>query len=206
MLTAGQAAEGTRESTRRVDAIVIGASAGAVEALSQLLPALPSHLRTPVVIVVHVPSNRSSLLAELFSSKCALPVREAEDKLALGEGTIWFAPPGYHLLLERERTFALSIDEAVNYSRPSIDVLFESAADVYRERVLALVLTGANHDGAHGAKVIHEAGGLVGVQDPSTAIATAMPQFAIERATPDFVGTLAQLVEFACAHALEPRP
>lgn len=207
MTSPGQASEDTPAGSdapgRRVDAIVIGASAGAVEALSQILPALPASLRTPVIIVVHIPANRASLLAELFASKCALSVREAEDKLEVGEGTVWFAPPGYHLLLEREQTFALSIEEPVNFSRPSIDVLFESAAAVYKERLLALVLTGANQDGALGAKIIHEAGGLVGVQDPDTAIASAMPRLTIERSPPDFIGTLAQLVEFACRHALE---
>ena len=188
---------------RRVDAIVIGASAGAVEALSQLLPALPAQLRTPVIIVVHVPANRASLLAELFSSKCALRVREAEDKLAVSEGTVWFAPSGYHLLIERDHSFSLSVDEPVNYSRPSIDVLFESAAHAYGERLLALVLTGANQDGAEGAAVIHQRGGLVAVQDPATALVATMPQLCIERSTPDFVGSLSALLDFACAQALE---
>jgi two-component system chemotaxis response regulator CheB len=150
---------------------------------------------------VHVPANRPSLLAELFAPKCALPVREAEDKEPLGEGTIWFAPPGYHLLVECDRSCALSIDELVNFSRPSIDVLFESAADVYKERLLALVLTGANHDGAAGSAAVHAAGGLVGVQDPASASAAAMPCFAIERTTPDLVGSLSELAAFVCAHA-----
>lgn len=188
-----------------IQAVVIGASAGAVEALSILLPALPATLRIPVIIVVHVPGNRQSLLSELFAHKCALPVCEAEDKLPVSAGTIWFAPAGYHLLIERNHTFALSIDELVNYSRPSIDVLFESAADVYKDRLLAMVLTGANHDGAAGAAKVHEAGGLVAVQDPTTAAASAMPTFSIERSSPDFVGSLGELAEFVCAHALEPQ-
>jgi len=189
-----------------IEAVVIGASAGAVEALGILLPALPATLRIPVIIVVHVPGNRQSLLSELFAPKCALPVREAEDKLPVSEGTIWFAPAGYHLLIERDRSFALSVDELVNYSRPSIDVLFESAADVYKSGLLALVLTGANHDGAAGAAAVHEAGGLVAVQDPKTAAASAMPTFSIERSPPDFVGSLAELANFVRAHALESQP
>ena len=203
MLTEGRERSAERRPARRVDAVVIGASAGAVEALGQLLPLLPPTLHVPVVVVVHVPASRASLLAELFAPKCALAVREAQDKLPLGEGTIWFAPAGYHLLIERELTFALSLDPPVNFSRPSIDVLFESASDAFKERLLALVLTGANQDGALGAQVIHDAGGLVGVQDPSTAIVSTMPQVAIERSQPDFVGSLTELLGFVCTHALE---
>lgn len=189
--------------SRRVDAIVIGASAGAVEALGQVLPALPRALRVPVIIVVHIPANRESLLAELFAPKCALQVREAEDKLPVSEGTVWFAPPGYHLLIERDHSFALSLDEPVNFSRPSIDVLFESAAQAYRDRLLAVVLTGANQDGSEGAARVHARGGLVAVQDPASALVSTMPQLCIERSAPDFVGSLAELVAFACTQAMD---
>jgi len=187
---------------RRVDAIVVGASAGAVEALGLLLPALPAELDVPVIVVVHLPANRPSLLADLFAPKCALDVREAEDKAEVRPRTIWFAPPGYHLLLERERTFALSVDEPVNFSRPSIDVLFESAAEVYRARLLAMVLTGANQDGSQGAAAVHRAGGLVAVQDPDTAQAPTMPALCIARTQPHFVGSLTDLATFAIGHAL----
>lgn len=186
----------------RIDAIAIGASAGAVEALGTFLPALPENLGVPVIVVVHVPANRPSLMAELFAPRCALRVREAEDKQSIEPGTIWFAPPGYHLLVERDHCFALSIDEPVHFSRPSIDVLLESAADAYRERLLALILTGANHDGAAGAAYVRAAGGKVGVQDPETALAATMPALCIERAQPDFVGTLDELARFAVAEAL----
>jgi two-component system, chemotaxis family, protein-glutamate methylesterase/glutaminase len=185
-----------------IDAIVIGASAGAIEALGTLLPLLPAELSVPIVVVVHIPPNRPSLLAELFSAKCQLPVREVEDKADVRGGTIWFAPPGYHVLVERDRTFALSVDEPVNFSRPSIDVLFESAAEVYTNRLLALVLTGANQDGAAGSACVRDAGGLVAVQDPETATASAMPSLAIARGTPDLVGSLAELATFACHCAL----
>jgi two-component system, chemotaxis family, protein-glutamate methylesterase/glutaminase len=195
-----------RAPIRAVDAVVIGASAGAVEALSALLPALPPELQTPVIVVVHLPPSRPSLLAELFAAKCQLAVREAGDKDEVAPNTIWFAPPGYHLLIERERRFALSVDEPVNYSRPSIDVLFESAADVYHDRLLALVLTGANQDGAAGAAAVRARGGLVGVQDPSTALAATMPTVACERAQPQCVGTLRALSEFVRAHALGRSP
>lgn len=190
----------------RVDAVVIGASAGAVDALLAILPALPSTFSVPVIIVVHVPASRPSLLVELFTPKCALPVREAEDKLAVAPGTVWFAPPGYHLLVEREHTFALSLDEPVNHSRPSIDVMFESAADAYGARLLAMVLTGANQDGALGAKAVQAAGGLVAIQDPKTANVATMPEFAIERTQPDLIGTLAELTAFAIKQATEVQP
>jgi two-component system chemotaxis response regulator CheB len=208
MLSRDDAASGAqqREPIRAVDAVVVGASAGAVEALSVLLPALPRSLHTPVIVVVHLPASRPSLLAELFAAKCQLAVREAGDKDEISPDTIWFAPPGYHLLIERERQFALSVDEPVNYSRPSIDVLFESAADVYRERLLALVLTGANQDGAAGSAAVRARGGLVGVQDPSTALAPTMPTLALERAQPQCVGSLLALSEFVCAHALGRSP
>ncbi len=164
-----------------IEAIVIGASAGAIDALGELLPLLPSTAPWPVVIVVHLPPNRPSLLASLFARKCELTVREAEDKLPATPG-IWFAPPDYHLLVESERTFALSIDPPMNHSRPSVDVLFETAADAYGAGLVAIVLTGANSDGANGAKAVREAGGFVIVQDPKTAPSTMMPEHAIARA------------------------
>ena len=190
------------EQKGRIDAVVIGASAGAVEALGVLLPALPESLAIPVVVVVHLPPSRPSLMAELFAPRCKLRVREAEDKQGVEPGTIWFAPPNYHLLIEQERSFALSVDEPVNFSRPSIDVLFESASEVYRERLLALVLTGANHDGARGAEVVRRAGGLFGVQDPSTATAPTMPALSLERTQPDIVGDLLELARYTTAQAL----
>ncbi|HEX5660193.1 MAG TPA: chemotaxis protein CheB [Polyangiales bacterium] len=189
----------------RVDAVVVGASAGAIDALSVILPALPASFAVPVIIVVHVPQNRASLLVDLFTPKCQLPVREAEDKLAAAPGTIWFAPPGYHLLVEREHTFALSVDELVNHSRPSIDVLFESAADAYGERLLTLVLTGANHDGAVGAARIQKAGGLVAVQDPKTAHMASMPEGAIARTKPDLIGSLPELAAYMVTQGTEVR-
>ncbi len=190
----------------QAEAIVVGASVGAVDALGVLLPALPAELEAAVIVVVHLPSNRPALLAELFAPKCALAVREAEDKRPVAAGTIWFAPPGYHLLVERERSFSLSLDGPVHYSRPSIDVLFEAAAEVYRDKLLALVLTGANQDGALGALAVQRAGGLLGVQDPATAAASTMPALCIERARPDFVGTVEDLARFACAHARGGEP
>ncbi len=160
-------------------AVVIGASAGAVQALLATLPALPADFSLPILVVVHVPPDRDNALASLLQAKCALTVKEAEDKEPIAAGTIYFAPADYHLLVEAGGTLALSTDEPVNYSRPSIDVLLESAADAYGDGLVGLVLTGANHDGAAGLKAIHDAGGIAIVQDPTDAYAAVMPQAAL---------------------------
>lgn len=175
-----------------VDAIVIGASAGAVDALRVLLPAFPADARTPVLVVVHIPPNRPSLLPEIFGPRCALPVRQPFDKQPIAPG-IWLAAPDYHLLVEADRSFAMSLDGAVNFSRPSIDVLFESAAVVYGPRLAAVVLTGASRDGARGARAVRDAGGFVMAQDPADAEVAYMPSAAIEAASPQLVAPLAQL-------------
>lgn len=161
-------------------AVVIGVSAGAFEALSALLPGLPADYALPIMIVVHVPPDKKSLLAELFSARCAIPVREAEDKEPIEAGTVYFAPPDYHLLIEADKSLALSSDEPVLFSRPAIDVLFESAADAYGEALVGVVLTGANSDGALGLRAIARAGGAAIVQAPQGAYAAAMPLAAIE--------------------------
>jgi two-component system chemotaxis response regulator CheB len=172
---------------RQIEVVVIGASAGGVEALAVLLPALPANLRAAVIIVLHLPRERPSLLADIFAARCALPVREAEDKEPIEPGTVYFAPPDYHLLLEKDGRIALSADEPVHYSRPSIDVLFESAADVYRERLLGIILTGANADGSEGIHAIHRAGGVTVVQEPENAKVPLMVISALRRSPADFV-------------------
>jgi two-component system, chemotaxis family, protein-glutamate methylesterase/glutaminase len=161
------------------EAVVIGASAGALEALSVILPALPVEYRLPVLIVVHIPPDKRSVLVELFRAKCDVKVLEAEDKEPLHGGTVYFAPPDYHLLVERDKSLSLSSDEPVLYSRPSIDVLFESAADAYGPALIGILLTGANHDGANGMKAVVESGGVAIVQDPDGAFAPTMPEAAI---------------------------
>jgi two-component system, chemotaxis family, protein-glutamate methylesterase/glutaminase len=176
------------------EAFVIGASTGAIDALTLLLPVLPKAAR-PVVVVVHLPPNRPSLLPELFAPRCQACVREPEDKQPVAAGTIWFAPANYHLLIERERTFSMSVDEPVRFSRPSIDVLFESAADAFGSALCGLVLTGANDDGSRGARAIREAGGIIIVQDPQTAEAKEMPTAAIALANPQLVAALPEIAE-----------
>lgn len=160
-------------------AVVIGASAGALEALSIILPSLPGQYSLPVMIVVHLPPDKKSVLAELFAEKCDIRIVEAEDKEPICMGTAYFAPPGYHLLVEMDKTLSLSNDQPVLYSRPSVDVLFETAADAYGSGLIGVILTGANQDGASGLKAIIKAGGRAVIQDPDTAYASAMPEAAL---------------------------
>jgi len=178
---------------RRIEAVVIGGSAGAVEALSVLLPALPDAFPAAVFIVLHVPRNRPSVLVDVFASKCALPVREAEDKSPIEPGTVYFAPPDYHLLLDEGRQLALSADEPVNLSRPSIDVLLESAADLYGPALLGIILSGASADGAAGLAAVKAAGGLTVVQEPRSAALPLMTTAALERTAVDFALPLDQI-------------
>ena len=160
-------------------AVAIGASAGAVQALLTILPALPASYPLPVFVVVHVPPDRRNVLVPLFQAKCRIPVKEAEDKEPAVGGVVYFAPSDYHLLVEADGAIALSTDEPVNYSRPSIDVLFESAADAYGSSLVGVILTGANHDGAAGLKAVLDAGGVAIVEDPVGAYAQAMPDAAL---------------------------
>lgn len=161
------------------DAIVIGASAGGVEALGTLLPALPGHLQAMVLVVLHQPRDRPSLLVEVFAARCALTVHEAEDKQMLSPGAIYFAPPDYHLLVDSGPRIALSVDPPLHFSRPSIDVLFESAAELWGRRLLAILLTGANADGAAGIACVARHGGTTIVQSPADARHAVMPAAAL---------------------------
>jgi two-component system chemotaxis response regulator CheB len=178
----------------RIGAVVIGASAGGVEALNHLLPALPKAFAPPVLVVVHVRQGQPSLLPGLFATRCELAIVEPFDKDEIAPGTVYFAPPGYHMLVEAEGgaapAIALSVDPPVRFSRPSVDVLFESAAHAYGERLLGIVLSGANDDGARGARAIREAGGACWAQDPATASAPAMPLAAIAQGAVNEVLTL----------------
>lgn len=161
-------------------AVAIGASAGAIQALLHILPELPQDYALPVLVVVHLPPGRRSELTTLFGVKCRLRVCEGEDKQPIEPGTVTFAPPDYHMLVEPGGTISLSADEPVLFSRPSIDVLFESAADAYGPGLVGVVLTGANEDGARGLVAVAQAGGATLVQDPATAYARAMPQAALQ--------------------------
>jgi two-component system chemotaxis response regulator CheB len=177
------------------DAIVVGASAGAIQALSRILPALPADYPIPVLAVVHVPPGRSDLAA-LLRTRCQVNVKEAEDKEPILPGHVYFGPPGYHLLVEEDRTVSLSSDEPVLYSRPSIDVLFETAADSYGERLVGVILTGANEDGAEGLRAVAAAGGVTLTEEPSAAFQAAMPLAALARCPSALAMTLDDIAAY----------
>ncbi len=166
-------------STHTLQAVVIGASAGAVDALMHLLPDLPADYPLALLIVVHLPPDCESTLASLLASRSRITIKEAEDKEPIRPGTAYVAPPNYHLLVEPDFSLSLSSEEPVLFSRPSIDVLFESAADAYGDSLAAVVLTGGNSDGANGLKAVGAAGGVTLVQDPSTASSPDMPRAAL---------------------------
>jgi len=178
---------------RRIEAVVIGGSAGGVDALLQLLPALPAGYDLPVVCMLHLPPDRESRLAKLFDERLPLPVREATDKGNIEAGTVYFAGPGYHLSVERDRTFSLSCEPPVHYARPAIDVLMESSADAWGPGLVGILLTGANHDGADGMAQIRARGGFTVVQDPDDAQVGVMPMEAIRRCNPHLVLPLARI-------------
>lgn len=159
--------------------IVVGGSAGVIEALAAILPGIPPALPVPVALVVHLGAEDDGMLARSLAKRSALPVREPLDKESIAPGVVWLAPAGYHLLVATDRTFALSIDPPVQHARPSIDVLFESAAEAYGARCVGIVLTGANADGARGLAAIRQAGGRAMVQAPGTASAPYMPEAAL---------------------------
>lgn len=179
---------------RPVEAIVIGASSGGVEALTRVLPALPADTRASVFVVLHLPRERGSLLVDVFAPRCKLPVREVHDKDPIAAGTIYFAPPDYHLLIDEGPQLALSMDEPVEFSRPSVSVLFETAAAAYGDRLLALLLTGAGSDGAAGMQAVQRAGGVTVVQQPANARMPQMPEAALERISVDHVLTLDEIM------------
>ena len=166
-----------------LDAVVVGGSAGAVDVLMALLGGLPGTFRLPIVVVVHLPRRRESVLAEVLAGRCALPVKEAEDKEPLAPSTVYVAPADYHLLLDAGPVLALSVDDPVHFSIPSIDVLFESAAVTCGARVAGIVLSGASEDGSAGLRAICAAGGIAAVEDPAEAAAPIMPRAAV-RACP----------------------
>nr|WP_180206422.1 chemotaxis protein CheB [Pseudomonas sp. SbOxS1]NYU06661.1 chemotaxis protein CheB [Pseudomonas sp. SbOxS1] len=170
-----------------IEAIVIGASAGGVEALLNILGPLREGFVLPIIVVLHLPDERRSHLAEVFARRVSLPVQEAMDKTSVEAGTLYFATPGYHLSVEQDRSFSLSLEDRVHHSRPAIDYLFESAADAYGPNLAAVLLTGANQDGAKGLSQVKQRGGLTIVQDPDDAQVATMPQAALDILQPDHI-------------------
>jgi len=167
--------------------VVIGGSAGSLEVILEMLPQLSVTLNLAIVIVLHRKNSGDSSLADLLAYKTALPVKEIEDKDPIIPGMIHLAPPDYHLLFEREGIFALDISEKVNYSRPSIDLTFESAADVFPLSLVCILLSGANADGVKGLREVKRQGGLIVVQNPETAVSPFMPAEAISQLAIDLI-------------------
>jgi two-component system chemotaxis response regulator CheB len=190
------------------EAVVVGGSAGALDALNSVLPLLPPGFTLPIAIVVHLLPGRPSGLVPIFQDRSNLLVKEAEDKEPLAAGTVYLGSPNYHLLIEKERCFSLSVDDPILFSRPSIDVLFESAADAYGPALLGILLSGANEDGARGLARIHAEGGVTLVQAPDSATARAMPEAALARTAVDGVLPPAELgrvlADFGAAAATNP--
>lgn len=177
--------------------VVVGTSLGGMRALEVILAGLQPDFPLPIAVVQHRGTDvaAQSQLAILLQLHCALRIVEADDKQPIAGGHVYLAPPDYHLLID-DGHFALNVDERVSYARPSIDVLFESAAEVYRRAVVAVLLTGASNDGTHGAKRVREVGGTVVAQDPATAEAPFMPQSAIHAGAVDKVLPLNEIAPY----------
>lgn len=172
---------------RTFQAVVIGVSTGGVHALQTLLGQLPADFSLPVLVVQHMAPDSGSSFAKLLDDRCALNVKEADEQDQILPGTVYLAPPNYHLLVEPMGFLSLSADPHVSFSRPSVDVLFESAAAVFGAELIGVVLTGANFDGSRGLKTIKQCGGVAIVQDPADAEAEQMPQAAIAATGVDYV-------------------
>lgn len=171
-------------------AIVIGASAGGMDAVKSILMPLQEEFPVPILIVQHLSPHSDGYMAKHLNELCRINVKEADEKENILPGNVYIAPPNYHLLVEKDETLSLTVDPKVNYSRPSIDILFESAAEVYENELIGIILTGGNGDGSKGLKMIKEFGGLTIVQDPNTAEADFMPKAAIKVVEVDYILSL----------------
>jgi two-component system, chemotaxis family, protein-glutamate methylesterase/glutaminase len=181
---------------RQAEALLIGCSAGGFNLVYELVASLPAKFPLPVVVIIHRSRKYKSSMEELLNSKSRIEVKLSEDKEIMRKGVVYFAPPDYHLLLEPEGIFSLDSSEPVLYSRPSIDVTFKSVTDVYKNKVIAMLLSGANEDGAEGLCYIHDRGGLVVVQDPDHAEVRRMPEAALNRCNGGLVLDNAEIFSF----------
>ena len=177
----------------RAAAVAIGASAGGIDAVFTLLQGLEPPMDAAVIVGLHLPPQHDSQLVQVFGHRTGVPVQEARPRAPVRPGVVYVAPAGYHLLVEQDRTFSLSCDPPVLFSRPSIDVLFESCAEAYGSQLLGMILTGANEDGAAGLAAVKRLGGLAAVQDPAEAAHPTMPAAALQAADPDFALPLSGL-------------
>lgn len=181
------------------EAVAIGVSAGGIRALEMILGGIGGDFSLSIIIVQHMSAGSDDFLARHLNEKSALPVKQADEKEVIRRGNVYLAPPDYHLLVEEDKTLSLSVDEKINYARPSIDLLFETAAFAYGPALVGLVLTGASGDGSRGLKTIKAAGGLTVVQDPETAEAPVMPREAIRALAVDHVLPLEGIARFLIA-------
>lgn len=190
-------------TSRCFQAVVVGCSAGGLDALRRLLAPLPADFPLPIVIVAHMAPDSGGMLVELLDRTCRLAVIQAEEKMAVVPGHAYICPAGYHLLVEEDRTLSLSVDDRVCNVRPSIDVLFESAADAWGEGLIGIVLTGANSDGTAGLLAVKAAGGYCLVEDPALAYAETMPRSAIEAGAADCVQALDAMPDLLMSLTME---
>lgn len=181
---------------RKCEAVIIGGSAGSIEVLLKMAPALLPTLPFPIFIVLHRKYSIDSSLRDLIAHKTALPVKDIEDKDPVYSGTIYIAPADYHLLLEKDRQFSLDNSEKINFSRPSLDVAFESASEVYGAGLMGVLLSGANSDGTEGFRTIRSAGGVTVAQSPDSSPVPYMPQSAIDNAVVDYVFPILGIAEY----------
>ncbi len=172
---------------RNVEVVLIGGSAGSLEIILAALPSLRPDLRQAIIIILHRKSSYDSALENLMSSRTTLPVKEAEEKEKILPGTIYLAPAGYHLLIERDKTFSMDFSEKIHFSRPAIDATFQTAAEVYGPSLAAIVLSGANSDGAEGLEAIQNARGITAVQNPLSAEVNYMPEKALAKIKADYI-------------------
>lgn len=181
---------------RKYEAVVIGASAGGFNALSFLLEQIPQKYCLPVIVVQHRAPDAGNLLEELLQQKCSITIKQADEKEPIEPGTVYVAPANYHLLVEADRTFSLSAESRIRHSRPSIDVLFESAALAYREGLIGIILTGANDDGASGVARIADCGGITIAQNPEEAQFPFMVQASIDTNRINHIWSLGTIQNF----------
>ncbi|MGE5519429.1 MAG: chemotaxis protein CheB [Candidatus Dadabacteria bacterium] len=182
------------EKSITYELLAIGGSAGSLEVILDILPGIPTNFPLAILIVLHR-RNTESVLTALLSDKTPLPVKEIEEKEPIYPGTIYIAPGDYHVLIEHNKSFSLDYSEKVNFSRPSIDVAFETAAEVYADKLIGLLLSGANADGTEGLRAIKERGGLTIVQNPENASVSYMPQQAIDAVTIDKVLDVQHIIQ-----------
>jgi two-component system, chemotaxis family, protein-glutamate methylesterase/glutaminase len=180
----------------KYEAIAIGVSTGGMKAMEKILPELPVDFSLSVIVVQHLNPNSDDFLARYLDEKCRIRVKQADEKERALPGMVYIAPPNYHLMLEDDRTFSLSVDKPVNFARPSIDILFETAADAYGPGLIGVILTGASSDGSKGLKAVKDSGGLTIVQDPKTAEADLMPNAALTLIKPDYILPLEDIGPF----------